>query len=52
MKATFKELPPFERLREQYFDDHTFKNLQNALMKDPEAGDLIQDTGGLRTPVR
>lgn len=48
MKATFKELPPFERLREQYFDDHAFKNLQNELMKDPEAGDLIQDTGGLR----
>lgn len=48
MKATFTELPPFERLREQYFDDHTFKNLQNELMKHPEAGDLIQDTGGLR----
>jgi len=48
MKATFKELPPFERLRQKYLDDEAFKDLQDELMKNPEAGDPIQDTGGLR----
>ncbi|MGV3653329.1 MAG: toxin [Noviherbaspirillum sp.] len=42
------ELPPFQRIREQYFDDDAFKGLQNALMKNPEAGSVIQGTGGLR----
>ena len=48
MKATFIELPPFQRLRETYFDDDAFKALQNELMKNPDAGDVIQGTGGLR----
>lgn len=48
MKATFVELPPFQRLRTEYFDDESFRNLQNLLMKDPEAGDMIKGTGGLR----
>jgi len=48
MKATFIELPPFERLRESYFDDDAYKGFQNELMKDPEAGDVIKGTGGLR----
>ena len=38
MKATFVELPPFERLRDTYFDDESFKNLQNELMDHPTAG--------------
>lgn len=29
-------------------DDEGFQGLQNALMKDPPAGDLIEGTGGLR----
>ena len=48
MKAVFIELPPFERYRAHYFDDQAFADLQVALMKDPEAGDLIEGTGGLR----
>lgn len=48
MKATFVELPLFQRLRDEYFDDESFKDLQNELMKNPEAGDVIQGTGGLR----
>jgi hypothetical protein len=32
----------------QYLDDEGFSALQAVLMADPEAGDLIQDTGGLR----
>jgi len=48
MKAMFIELPAFERVRGEYFDDDSFKALQNELMKNPEAGDVIQGTGGLR----
>lgn len=48
MKATFVELPSFQRLRAEYFDDASFRALQGELMKDPEAGDVIKGTGGLR----
>jgi hypothetical protein len=48
VEATFIELPAFERHREDYLDDNGFRALQNLLMKHPEAGDLIPDTGGLR----
>ena len=48
MQATFIELPAFERHREDYLDDKGFRALQNLLMKHPEAGDPIPDTGGLR----
>lgn len=48
MKARFIELPAFQRLRDNYFDDDSFKRLQNELMKNPEAGDIIQGTVGLR----
>jgi hypothetical protein len=48
MRALFIELPAFERLRNEYLDDESFRALQNALMDDPSAGDVIQGTGGLR----
>lgn len=48
MKAIFIELPAFQRLRDEYLDDASFKNLQNELMKNPDAGDVIKGTGGLR----
>lgn len=48
MRASFIELPPFQRLRDEYFDDASFREFQLTLMKDPEAGDLIKGTGGLR----
>lgn len=48
MKAIFVELPSFQRLRDEYFDDDSFKGLQDALMSHPEAGDVIKGTGGLR----
>ncbi len=48
MKAVFVELPAFERHRTDYLDDDSFRSLQNLLMKNPLAGDLIPDTGGLR----
>ena len=48
MHALFIELPPFERLRGAYLDDESFRAMQNSLMEDPAAGDVIQGTGGLR----
>ena len=48
MKAVFVELPAFERHREDYLNDEAFAQLQEALMANPEAGDVIEGTGGLR----
>jgi len=48
MNATFVELPPFARVRETYLDDDAYKGLQTDLMKNPEAGDVIKGTAGLR----
>jgi hypothetical protein len=48
VKAVFVELPPFERYRADYFDDDAFLRLQQLMMLNPEAGDLIPGTGGLR----
>ncbi len=48
MKAVFVELPPFERLRANYLDDEAYRAMQNELMLNPHAGDVIEGTGGLR----
>lgn len=48
MKATFKELPSFEARREDYLSDEEFHAFQRCLMKNPQAGDVIKGTGGLR----
>jgi hypothetical protein len=48
MKAAFLELPAFERHRAEYLDDNAFRSLQDLLMKHPEAGDPIPETGRLR----
>ena len=48
MRAVFVELPAFESRRREYLDDDAFRRLQDLLMKDPEAGDRMPDTGGLR----
>ena len=48
MKAVFVELPAFERRRADYLDDAAFRVLQDALMKSPDAGQVIEGTGGLR----
>jgi hypothetical protein len=48
VKAIFVELPSFERHRGEYLDDDRFRGLQAALMANPEAGDVIEGTGGLR----
>ena len=48
MRALFVELPAFARHRADYLDDEQFRGLQNALLDNPEAGDVIEGTGGLR----
>lgn len=48
MKTVFVELPPFERLRASYLDDDAYKALQIELVLNPQAGDVIEGTGGLR----
>ena len=48
MKALFVELPAFERNRADYLTDESLRDLQNEMLKDPEAGDVISGTGGLR----
>ena len=48
MKALFIELPAFSRYRTDYLDDENFRGLQKTMMKNPEAGNVIEGTGGLR----
>ncbi len=48
MKAVFIELPAFECNRADYLDDAAFSELQQVLMKNSEAGEVIEGTGGLR----
>ncbi len=48
MKALFIELPYFERHRLDYLSDASFRAFQQVLMSHPEAGDVIEGTGGLR----
>ncbi|WP_298160123.1 hypothetical protein [Ferrovum sp.] len=50
MKALFVELPAFARFRADYLSDDGFRALQNTLMKNPGAGDIIEGSGGLRKP--
>ncbi len=48
MKAIFVELHAFSRHRADYLDDAAFGGLQQTLLENPQAGDLIEGTGGLR----
>jgi mRNA-degrading endonuclease RelE of RelBE toxin-antitoxin system len=48
MKSVFIELPAFARHRADYLDDESYLALQTEMMKNPEAGDVIEGTGGLR----
>ncbi|MGZ5056953.1 MAG: hypothetical protein ACXWF8_16085 [Methylobacter sp.] len=48
MRALFIELPAFSRYRQSYLDDEAFHSLQSSLLTNPEIGDVIESTGGLR----
>jgi hypothetical protein len=45
---TFIEAASFERLRDAYLDDEELAELQAFMMENPEAGDVVPDTGGVR----
>jgi hypothetical protein len=47
MKLVFLETPVFTRLLPDYLSDESYRELQRALMDNPELGDLIPGTGGL-----
>jgi hypothetical protein len=44
----FIEAPPFTRLLPDYLSDDDYGELQIHLAKNPEAGEIIQGTGGFR----
>ncbi len=44
----FIESIVFEKLREKYLDDESYRALQSFLVDQPLIGDVIQGTGGLR----
>ncbi len=44
----FIESKVFEKLREKYLDDESYRALQNFLVEQSLTGDVIQGTGGLR----
>lgn len=44
----FIETPVFTRRLRELLDDDTYAAFQADLMKDPDAGDLIEGTGGIR----
>lgn len=45
---TFIELPPFDQLRDELFDDDEYLALQLFLCENPEAGTVIPGSGGCR----
>ena len=45
---TFIETKLFTRLVQNYFTDDEYAELQNAIVANPEAGDLIRGSGGVR----
>ena len=44
----FIEAPAFARHRERYLNDDEFSRLQEAMARNPEAGDVMPGTGGAR----
>ena len=48
MKLVFLETPLFTRLLRDYLTDDSYRELQRALMENPEMGNLMPGTGGFR----
>lgn len=45
---TFIESAAFERVRAVYLDDDEYAGLQQFMMENPEAGDVVRESGGVR----
>jgi len=48
MDLVFLETPLFTRLLGDYLGDERYRELQRALMENPELGDVMPGTGGFR----
>jgi hypothetical protein len=48
LSLTFIESSIFERLRPAYLDDDEYSELQQILMQNPEAGEVVSGSGGIR----
>jgi len=48
MDGVFVESTLFSRLMPEYLADDEYRNIQNTLLDNPEAGVLIKGSGGLR----
>lgn len=48
MELVFFETPLFTRLLPKYLDDKNYRELQLALLRNPQMGDLMPGTGGFR----
>ena len=48
MKLVFVETPLFTRLLGDYLTDESYRELQRALIENPEMGDLMPGTGEFR----
>ena len=48
MNLVFLEIPLFTRLLGDYLTDESYRELQGALMENPELGDVMPGTGGFR----
>jgi hypothetical protein len=48
MNLVFLETPLFTRLLGAYLSDESYRELQRALMENPELGDVMPGTGGFR----
>jgi len=44
----FIESPAFERVRTVYLDDDEYADLQQFMMRNPEAGNMVRGSGGVR----
>ena len=45
---TFIESTAFERVRAVYLDDDEYAQLQQFMMENPEAGEVVRESGGVR----
>jgi len=48
MRLVFFETPLFTRLLSDYLDDQGYRALQQALLENPQMGDMMPGTGGFR----
>lgn len=48
MKLVFLETPLFTRILRNYLTDESYRELQCALMENPEMGDVMPGSGGFR----